>query len=140
MNQYLKQFLHRGLLFGGFGPIVVGIVYGILEKTLPDFSLTGIQVLLAIVSTYVLAFVQAGASIFNQIEHWSIAKSLFFHFGSLYLAYVSCYVLNTWIPFQMNVVLIFTAIFVVLYAVIWGTVYGIIRLTSRKLNQKLAQQ
>ena len=27
MNKYLKEFLKRGLMFGGFGPIVLGVIY-----------------------------------------------------------------------------------------------------------------
>ena len=46
MNKYLKAFLHRGLIFGGFGPIVLGIVYWALDTSLADFSLTGNQLLL----------------------------------------------------------------------------------------------
>ncbi len=137
MNTYLKSFLHRGLLFGGFGPIVAGIVFCILSYTLPDFSLTGTQVLLAILSTYLLAFLQAGASVFNQIEHWSVPKSLLCHFFMLYLAYTVCYLMNTWIPFEPMVLLIFTAIFVVVYFVVWITVYLCIKAASKKLNAKL---
>ncbi len=140
MKQYIKEFLHRGLLFGGFGPIIVSVVYWILEKNVADFSLSGSQVLCAIVSTYLLAFVQAGASLFNQIEHWPTTKCLFFHFGTLYVAYILCYIFNTWIPFEISVLLIFTAIFVVVYFVVWFTVYIIIRITSHQLNQKLAQK
>lgn len=137
MNTYLKSFLHRGLIFGGFGPIIVGIVYCILSYTLPDFSLTGAEVLLAVVSTYLLAFLQAGASIFNQIEHWSLPKSLLCHFSVLYLAYTGCYLLNTWIPFERMVLLIFTLIFAVTYFIIWITVYLCIKATSKKFNAKL---
>lgn len=134
---YVKTFLHRGLLFGGFGPIVAGIVYAILQHTVSEFSLTGTQVCLAIVSTYLLAFLQAGASVFNQIEEWPLTKSLFFHFFTLYLAYSLCYVLNTWIPFEPMILLIFSGIFIVTYFVIWAIVYGIVKQTSRALNQKL---
>ena len=140
MNTHLKAFLHRGLLFGGFGPIVVGIVYQILEHTVSGFSLTGTQVLLAIITTYLLAFVQAGASVFNQIEHWPLTKSLFCHFFTLYLAYSSCYLLNTWIPFKPQVLLVFTVIFVGGYALVWAIVYTVVRLTSKKLNQRLANR
>jgi hypothetical protein len=71
MNKgYFKAFLHRGLIFGGFGPIIVGIVFFVLSLTLEDFSLSGQEVFFAIISTYLLAFLQAGASIFNQIESW----------------------------------------------------------------------
>ena len=137
MNRYVKSFFHRGMLFGGFGPIVAGIVYAILERTVADFSLSGSQVLLAIVSTYLLAFVQAGTSVFNQIDEWPLPKSLLCHFLSLYTMYVLTYLVNTWIPFQAEVVLIFTAIFAAGYFVIWGIVYLAVRATSRRLNQKL---
>jgi len=57
MNRYLKEFFHRGLIFGGFGPIVLGVIYAIVEASVADFSLSGMQVLVAIVSIYLLAFV-----------------------------------------------------------------------------------
>lgn len=137
MNKYLKEFLHRGLMFGGFGPIVCGIVFLILSKTLDDFSLGGLEVFLAIVSTYILAFVQAGVSVFNQIEEWSVMKSLFFHFTSLYIVYTLCYILNSWIPFEWGVIAIFTAIFIVMYFIVWTVVYISIKAVSKKMNARL---
>ncbi len=137
MNRYLKEFLHRGLVFAGFGPIILGIIFFILEKTLDDFSVSGGQILLGIVSTYILAFVQAGASVFNQIEHWSLPKSLFCHFSMLYAVYVICYILNSWIPFEWGVIGIFTAIFVIVYFAVWFTVYFIAKATGKKLNATL---
>ncbi|MBQ6706653.1 MAG: DUF3021 domain-containing protein [Clostridia bacterium] len=137
MNKTVKEFLHRGLLFGGFGPIIVGIIFAILDKTADSFSLTGIQILIAIVSVYLLAFVQAGASVFNQIEHWSVPKSLACHFSVLYLAYVICYLVNNWIPFDIRAIFIFTAIFVVIYFAVWITVALSVRAVSRRLNQKI---
>lgn len=136
MNKYVKEFFHRGLMFAGFGPVILGIIFAIIETTQEGFSLGGYEVLIAILSTYLLAFVQAGASVFNQIESWPIAKSLFCHFGSIYLAYVLCYIVNTWIPFEIMAVVIFTAIFLVAYAVIWLTVYFIVKASEKKLNAK----
>lgn len=137
MTKYVKEFMHRGLMFGGFGPIVIGIVYVIISKIETDFSLSGAEVLLAVVSTYLLAFLQAGATVFNQIEHWSLPKSLLCHFATLYFAYSVCYLVNTWIPFEPAVLLIFTGIFVTSYFVIWFTVYFIVKNTSKKFNQKI---
>ena len=137
MNKYVKEFLHRGLIFAGFGPIILGIVFAILEGTVDGFSLGGGEVFVAVLSTYAIAFVQAGASVFNQIEHWSLAKSLFFHFGSIYLVYVVSYLANTWIPFEPLAVLIFTAIFAVVYFVVWITVYLIARGCEKKLNARV---
>ena len=137
MNKYINQFLHRGLMFGGFGPIIMGIIYAILENTVEGFSLGGIEVLVAIISIYVLAFIQAGASVFNQIEHWSIPKSTFCHFFVLFFAYLGCYLINSWIPFDINVVLIFAAIFVAVYIIVWLTVVISIKLITKKLNAKI---
>lgn len=137
MNRYLKEFFHRGLLFSGFGPIILGIIFFVLSKTIDSFHVSGTEILLGIVSTYILAFVQAGASVFNQIEHWSLPKSLFYHFGLLYVTYVLCYVINSWIPFEWTVIAIFTAIFVAAYFIIWFTVYYIVKATGKKLNATL---
>ncbi|MBR5247316.1 MAG: DUF3021 domain-containing protein [Clostridia bacterium] len=137
MNKYVKEFLHRGLMFGGFGPIILGIIYFIISKKLDGFILSGTEILLGIISTYILAFVHAGASVFNQIEHWSIAKSLLCHLSTLYVAYSLCYVVNTWIPFEPKMLLIFTAVFMAIYFVIWGIVYITIKITSKKINEKL---
>lgn len=137
MNTYLKSFLHRGMMFGGFGPIVAGIVYLILSNTIENFTLSGNQVFLTIISTYILAFLQAGASVFNQIEHWPIAKSLLCHFATLYFAYTVCYLVNTWIPFEPMVIVIFTLIFAVTYFIIWGIVYLSVKTASKKLNAKI---
>ncbi len=137
MNIYLKRFLRRGIAFGGFGPIIVGIVFYILSLTVEGFSLGGDEVFLAILSTYILAFVQAGASVFNQIEEWPQAKCTFVHFLTLYLVYVLCYLVNRWIPFDINVVMIFTAIFAAGYFVVWIAVFISIKAVSKKLNAKI---
>lgn len=133
----VRDFFFRGLLFGGFGPIIAGIIYLVIHFTLEDLTMTGLQVFIAIVSTYLLAFVHAGASVFNQIESWPLAKSTLCHFGLLYIAYVLCYVINSWIPFEPLVLGIFTAIFAVGYAVIWLAVYVSIRVTVKRLNRSL---
>lgn len=139
MNTYVKEFFKRGLIFGGFGPIVMAIIFYIISLCTKDFSVGGGEILLSIVSTYILAFVQAGASVFNQIEHWPLPKSLLCHFGVLYVAYVGCYILNSWIPFEPMVVVIFTAVFIITYFVIWITVFLCVKAAERKMNKKLAK-
>lgn len=120
-------------MFGGFGPVVAGIVLACI----PAVRLSGGEVLLAILSTYALAFIHAGASVFNQIEYWSMAKSLLCHFGCLYLAYSLCYLANSWIPFEPMVLVIFTATFAAIYFVVWGIVYACIRSAEKKMNRHL---
>ncbi len=137
MNKYVKEFFHRGLVFGGFGPIIFGIIIFIVSKTTDNLVLNADEVLTGIVSTYLLAFVHAGASVFNQIEHWSTGKSLLCHLLTLYVAYSLCYVVNTWIPFEPKVLLLFTVIFMIIYFVVWCTVYFTIKFTSKNFNAKL---
>ena len=102
--------------------------------SLNDFSLSGYEVFLATISVYLLAFIQAGASVFNQIESWSVVKSTFVHLGVLYIAYILCYLVNIWIPFHWIAIAIFTGIFVIAYFVIWFVVYIVVRNVSKKLN------
>ena len=137
MNKYVKEFLHRGLIFGGFGPIIVGIIYFILSYTVKDFSVGGKENFIAILSIYILAFVHAGCRVFNQIEHWGIMKGLLCQLGTLYIAYLICYLINSWIAFEITVVAIFTAIFVVGYLAIWGIVYLCVRGKAKKMSEKL---
>ncbi|MBQ8145193.1 MAG: DUF3021 domain-containing protein [Clostridia bacterium] len=136
-NLYIKQYFLRGLIFSGFGPIILGIVYLILSNSIEGFALTGNEVFLAIISTYLLAFIQAGSSVFNQIESWSIAKSLFFHFISIYIAYIVCYLVNSWIPFNWIFIGAFTGIFVLTYFIICIIVIIIIKKQARKLTSQL---
>ena len=137
MKKYIKEFLLRGMMFGGFGPIILGIVYLVLSYTIDDFSLNGIEVFTAIISVYLLAFIHAGASIFNQIEGWGIAKSLLNHLSTLYIAYSLCYIINSWIPFEWTVLLIFTLVFLAVYFVVWFIVYFCVKATSKKFNKSL---
>ena len=133
----VKEFFLRGLIFAGGGPIIVGIVYLILQYALEDFSLSGTQVFVAILSTYLLTFVHAGSGVFHQIESWSLGKSALCQLGLLYLCYTVCYVMNSWIPFEPIALAIFTAIFVGGYGVIWLAVYLSVNATVRRLNKKL---
>ena len=137
MSQHVKNYLQRGIAFGGFGPIVTGLVLAIMQWSGVDVQLSGSDVLVAVVSTYVLAFVQAGSSVFNQVENWPLAKSMGIHFLSVYVVYVACYLLNRWLPFAWEMIVAFTLIFVVVYLAIWLTVYLIVRKTSQKLNQSI---
>lgn len=137
MNKYVKEFLHRGLVFGGFGPIVVSIILLIINAAGEAVTLTAKDYFTSTVSIYLLAFVHAGASVFNQIEHWSLPKSVFFHFSSLYIVYSLCYIINSWIPFEPKVLLIFTAVFVAGYIAVWLTVMVILKITTKEMNSRL---
>lgn len=133
MKKYMKEFFIRGLIFGGFGPIILSIVYFCVSEFNKTITFGGKEVLLGTVSVYLLVFVHAGASVFNQIDEWGLSKSIGVHFSTLYVAYSFCYLINSWIPFDLNVFGIFTGIFVAVYAIVWVIVY----FTTNKVSQKL---
>ena len=133
MKKYVKEFLHRGLMFSGLGCIIAAIII----SSEPGLMHDGKSVLTAIVSTYFLAFIHAGTSVFHSIESWSAVKSAFFQLLTLYVSYLACYLVNSWLNFDMAVVGIFTLVFVVVYVAVWLTVYFSIKATSKKLNKNL---
>lgn len=137
MNKYIKDFLKRGMMFSGLGPVTAGLVIFIISLFEENVQLNGVQVLIMIISTFLLAFVQAGATVFNQIEHWSVPRSLACHFSTLYAAYVLCYIVNSWIPFDITVVIVFSIIFIISFFAIWITVYLCVKLLSKRLNKNL---
>ncbi|MBQ9276699.1 MAG: DUF3021 domain-containing protein [Clostridia bacterium] len=136
MNENLKEFLHRGLMFGGFGCVVVGIVLAFVGlKT--DLNLAGWQILLAIFSGYMIAFVQAGTTVFHQIEKWSPIKSAGLQLACLYIVYIAAYLVNRWIPLRWQVILIFTGAFTIGYFLIWGIVYLSVSAAAKRLNKQI---
>ncbi len=136
-KQYVKAFLHRGMLFAGFGPVIVGIVYLIEGLTAGDTSITTTNLFVLITTSYLLAFLVAGCSVFYQIENWGLVKATFFHMVSLYVTYLSCYVLNNWITADWTTVGIFSIIFLVGYLIIWGCIQISVRTTAKKFNKKI---
>ncbi len=139
MNKYIKDYLLRGLIFSGFGPIIYGIVCLIIES-MGNYNITGIQVFLGIITTYIIAFVHAGSSIFPQIEHISKVKALFLQLISLYLAYTIGYLLNGWIPFNIIVFIIYSSCFIGGFLLIWLIIYLTTKRQAKLLNDKLCQK
>lgn len=137
MKKYVFEFLKRGALFGGLGPIIAGFVYMIIGFAGTELKLEGYQIFVAILTSYFLAFVQAGASVFEQIEEFSCFKSLLIHMLVVYFAYLFTYLVNSWIEFRWEVILIFSAIVIVGFLLVWLLTYFLTRRLKNQLNQKL---
>ena len=54
--KHIKNFMIRGLMFGGFGPIIFGILAMCISFN-EQSQFTGNQIMFGIISTYLLAFV-----------------------------------------------------------------------------------
>ena len=137
MNKYVKEYLLRGLIFSGFGPIIAGIIYLILEIQGTKIELSGLEIFSAILTTYICAFVHAGSSVFPQIEHFSKIKAMFFQFISIYSVYTIGYLINSWIPLNPVIILIYTGAFVATFLVTWLVVFLMTRKLASDMNDKL---
>ncbi|MBP3493066.1 MAG: DUF3021 domain-containing protein [Oscillospiraceae bacterium] len=140
MKKFVLEFLRRGLIASGIGPIVLAIVYLILQKTNAVETLSVNQVCIGIFSITALAFIAGGMNAIYQIERLPLMVAILIHGGILYISYLVTYLLNDWIDFGALPIVVFTAIFVVGYTVIWAIIYSIIKRNTAKLNKMLKEK
>ena len=140
MKKFILEFLRRGLIASGIGPIVLAIVYLILQQTAAVETLSVNQVCIGIFSITALAFIAGGMNSIYQIERLPLMVAILIHGGVLYIGYLGTYLLNDWLDFGVMPIVVFSAIFVVGYIVIWAIVYSIIKRNADKLNKILKQK
>ena len=137
MKGFFKDFLLRGLLCAGSGPLVLAIIYGILGATGEISTLTPREVCLGILTIMVLAFFAAGMTAIYQLEQLPLPTAILLHGGGLYLAYILTYLINGWLSQQLVPILVFSGIFVVGYGLIWAIIYATTKAKAAKLNKML---
>ena len=140
MKKFVLEFLRRGLIASGIGPIVLAIVYLILQQTAAVETLSVNQVCIGIFSITALAFIAGGMNAIYQIERLPLMLAILIHGGVLYVGYLGTYLLNDWLDFGIIPIVVFTAIFVVGYIVIWAIIYSIIKRNTEKLNKMLKKK
>ena len=140
MKKFLVDFLRRGVVVCGFGPIVLAIVYLFLKAFGVVEVLTVEQVCIGIFSLTALAFIAGGINAIYQIERLPLMAAILLHGVVLYLGYLATYLLNDWLDVGPLPIIIFTAIFVVGYIVIWIIIYSIIKKNTAKLNESLKKK
>jgi len=140
MKKFVLEFLRRGLIASGIGPIVLAIVYLILQQTAAVETRSVNQVCIGIFSITALAFIAGGMNAIYQIERLPLMVAILIHGGVLYIGYLGTYLLNDWLDFGIIPIVVFTAIFVVGYIIIWAIIYSIIKRNAAKLNKMLKQK
>ena len=140
MKKFVLEFLRRGLIASGFGPIVLAIVYLILQQTAAIETLSVNQVCIGIFSITALAFIAGGMNAIYQIEQLPLMVAILIHGGILYISYLATYLLNDWLDFGALPMIVFSAVFVVGYIVIWAIIYLTIKKNTNKLNKMLKQK
>ena len=140
MKKFVLEFLRRGSLACGFGPIVLAIVYLILQQAADIYTLTVNEACIGIFSLTALAFVAGGMNAIYQIERLPLMPAILIHGGILYIAYLGTYLINDWLDFGTIPIIVFTTLFVVSYIVIWAIIYSITRRNTAKLNEMLKKK
>ena len=140
MKKFFSEFLRRGLIACGFGPIVLAIVYMILHQTANVQTLTVNQVCIGIFSITVLSFIAGGMNAVYQIEQLPLMVAILIHGIVLYVSYLTTYIINNWLEWSLTPILAFTGIFIVAYLVIWAIIYSVIRRNIKQLNKMLKEK
>ena len=137
MKRHLLEFFRRGLLACGFGPLVLAVLYLILQRQLDVRTLPVSQVCLGIVSLSVLAFMAGGMNVIYQFERLPLAAAILIHGSVLYTGYLGTYLLNGWLAAGAAPIMVFSVIFVLGYLAVWAVIYGVTKRRTAKLNARL---
>ena len=140
MKKIVLEFIRRGLIASSFGPIVLAILYLILQNQAAVETLTVKEVCLGIFSLSALAFIAGGMNVIYQIERLPLMVAILIQGVVLYISYLGTYLLNDWLEWGTIPILVFSGIFVVGYVVIWVIIYSIIKKRTERLNMILKQK
>ena len=140
MKKNILEFFRRGFVACGFGPIVLAILYLILQHKADIETLTVNQVCIGIFSLSALAFVAGGMNVIYQIERLPLMVAILIHGGVLYISYLVTYLLNNWLEWGAIPILVFSGIFIFGYLMIWAIIYCIIRKRTERLNEILKKK
>ena len=140
MKQFILDFIHRGLVACGFGPIVLAVIFLILRQAGVVETLTVYEVCIGIFSLTALAFIAGGMNALYQIEQLPLMIAILIHGIVLYLGYLVTYLVNDWLEAGTAPIIIFTAIFIVGYLIIWAVIFSIIRRNTARLNEMMKKK
>ena len=140
MRKFIVEFLRRGIIACGFGPIILAIVYLILQQTADVHTLTVNEACIGIFSLTALAFIAGGMNVIYQIERLPLMVAILIHGGVLYISYLGTYLLNGWLTWGVTPILVFSGIFVVGYFAIWTIIYSIIKKNTDEINEMLKKK
>ena len=140
MKKIVLDFMRRGLVACGLGPIVLAVFYLVLQRQGAVEILTVNQVCLGIFSLSALAFIAGGMNVIYQIEQLPLMVAILIHGSVLYISYLGTYLLNDWLEGGVTPILVFSGIFVIGYLMIWAIIYSIIKRNTERLNAVLKEK
>ncbi len=140
MKRNILEFLRRGMIACGIGPIVLAVLYLILQYQGAVQTITVNEVCIGIFSLSALAFIAGGMNVIYRIERLPLMIAILIHGGVLYISYLSAYLLNGWLEWGMIPILVFSGVFIIGYLVIWAIIYSIIKKNTNKINAILNEK
>lgn len=140
MKKTVLEFCRRGIAACGLGPLVLVVLYLIMQDRAGIESLTVNEVCLGIVSLSALAFLAGGMNVIYQIERLPLMVAILIHGCILYVSYLATYLLNGWLERGAVPILVFSGIFAVGYVAIWVLIYCIIKKRTDRLNEILEKK
>ena len=140
MRKNIAEFLRRGLIACGFGPMVLAVLYLILHKQGVIETLTVNEVCLGIVSLSALAFIAGGMNVLYQMERLPLMLAILIHGGVLYVSYLATYLVNGWLQWGEAPILVFTVIFVLGYLAVWVVIYCVTKKRTDRINEILKEK
>jgi hypothetical protein len=140
MKKFALEFLRRGIIACGIGPIILAIIYLILQQSAAIDTLTVNQVCIGIISLTALAFLAGGMNAIYLIERMPLMAAILIHGSVLYISYLGTYLINDWLDWGAVPIVVFSAIFVVGYIMIWAIVYSLTKRKTAKLNIMLKKK
>ena len=140
MKKTILEFIRRGMTACGIGPIVLAILYLILQQQEGLQTLSINQVCLGIFSISILAFIAGGMNVVYQMERLPLMVAITIHGGVLYISYLITYLMNDWLQWGVTEILVFSGIFVLGYIIIWLIIYSIIKRNTEKVNKILQEK
>ena len=140
MKRTVLEFIRRGMMVCGFGPMVLAVLYLILHHRAGLDTLPVGQVCIGIFSLSALAFVAGGMNVIYLIERLPLMVAILIHGCVLYVTYLGTYLLNDWLEWGTAPILVFSGIFVIGYLAIWAIIYSIVRRNTKRLNEMLRQK
>jgi hypothetical protein len=140
MKKYVPEFFRRGLAACGLGPIVLAVIYLVLQRCCAVQTLTVTEVCLGIFSLTGLAFIAGGMNVLYQIERLPLMVAILIHGCVLYVSYLATYLINGWLERDVTPILVFTGIFLLGYLAIWAVIYSIIKKHTAQMNAVLKKK
>ena len=140
MKRHIMEFWRRGIAACGLGPVILAVLYLILQQQAVLQTLTVNEVCIGIFSLTALAFIAGGMNCIYQVERLPLMVAALIHGCVLYISYLGTYLINGWLDRGTLPILVFTGIFIAGYLIIWAIIYCVIKRNTDQINEKLKKK